>query len=63
MTRKQFKKEVIDYIKYLINEDSEYPFEAWVSNEEKMCRDNENEFAEISYHAMHLAELVENIQF
>lgn len=62
MTRNQFKKETIDYVKYLLNQDSDYPFEAWVANEKEICEENESELAEISYHARYLAELVNNIQ-
>jgi len=63
MTRNQFKKETIDYVKYLINnQDSEYPFEAWVANKKEIIEGNENELAEISYHARYLAWLLNNIQ-
>lgn len=62
MTRNQLKKETIDYVKYVVNQDSEYPFEAWVANETEICEENENELAEISYHAQYLAWLLNNIQ-
>ena len=60
MKKRTLKKEVKDYIKYLLEDHNEYPFQAWLATDvDEDMSEFENEFAAISYHATLIAEIID----
>jgi len=60
--KKKLQKDLIDYIKYLLTDDDEYPFEAWMMTEsDEDLSDIESELAEISYHARYMVAVAKTL--
>ena len=60
--KKKLQKDLIDYIKYLLTDDDEYPFETWMMTEsEEDLSEIENELADISYYARHMVEVAKTL--
>lgn len=59
---RKLNKDLVEYVKYLLTEDDEYPFEAWMMTEsEEDLSDIESELAEISYHARYMVEIAKTL--
>ncbi len=59
---KKLNKDIIEYVKYLLTNDDEYPFEAWMMTEsEEDLSDIESELAEISYHARYMVDVAKTL--
>ena len=59
---KKLNKDIVEYVKYLLTNDDEYPFEAWMMTEsEEDLSDIESELAEISYHARYMVAVAKTL--